>query len=236
MWERTSCCTGEDARLPCLSLLFPPGCWDSFLFPFLLSLLSLFLYLSGNNFHHYVPSAMQPTNKSSHMWICLNILCAKTPYTCESKPLIIMLQDILGEIPLTFIKWSCSTFFQKIQNSLNHEKRGFKIPSLAPSLSLNRETLFFSSSCNSPHHPDVINIWSYLQHLAQYVATQVWQAGTKHNEADINHTAQIVDQIYACTLTKSLTCHVILMWGLNSFCHTRPPLPQKGLTCLLTVY
>lgn len=39
-------CPREDARLPCLSLLSPPGCWDSFLFPFLLSLfLCFYIYL-----------------------------------------------------------------------------------------------------------------------------------------------------------------------------------------------
>lgn len=180
---------------------------------------------------------MQTTNKSSHIWICLMIFCAKMPGICGSKPLITTPQDILRELPLTFTKRICSTYFQNIKNSLNWEKRGFKNLSLAPSSSFNREANWFlsSSSCNSPHHPDVINIWSYLQSLGQYVATQAQQAGAKHSEADMNHSDQTADQIYAYTLTKSLNCHV-LMWALNFFCWVCPLLSWKELTCLLSVY
>lgn len=151
----------------------------------------MFLCLFRNNFHPYVPSAMPPTNKSSHTWTCLTFLCAKTPYTCESKPFITTLQDVQREIPLTSTKWSCSTSFQKIQNSLNHEKRGFKIPSLAPSLSLNRKTNRGSfQGLAIPH----------ITHMLIFeVICGVWLsmllAGKKHNEADINHAAQTVDQI-----------------------------------------
>lgn len=141
-----------------------PAAGTVFSFPlFCLSFL-MFLYLSGNNFHHYVPSAMQPTNKSSHMWACLNILCAKTPHTYlwEQKPLITMLQGILGEVPLTFTKWRCSTFFQRTQNSLNHEMRGFKISSLAPSLSLNRETNCFFQALAIPHITQTLLIFEVI--------------------------------------------------------------------------
>lgn len=134
---------------------------------FLLSLsfsfsLLMLLFFSENSFHPYVLSAMDPTDQSSGTGTCLNILCATTLSTCEHKPLIAMLQEYSGLSLSHFHQVKLFHFIQKNQNSINITNRGFKIQLLALSLYLKSKTNSCSSSCNSPHHPDVMKIWNVI--------------------------------------------------------------------------